>query len=174
MANTFEGDEEMKFNGTKFWGMGMGVILAASMAFAQDAPPATPAHMHGHGHDMMMGGDLMGRYADALDLTDSQQTQMKEIMAKEKPTMKPLMEQMFQGHQAMEQLVASGTFDEAKVRTVAAQQAQTFQELAVQKARIDSEMMQLLTADQKAKLASIRQKHEQRMSQGAPSEPPSD
>ena len=161
----------MKSGSNKFFAIGLGLILAASMAFAQDAPPA---HMHGHGHDMMMGGDLLGRYADALDLTDAQQSQMKDIMAKEKPTMKPLMEQMFQGHKAMEQLVASGAYDEAKVRAVAAQQAQTFQELAVQKARIDSEMMQVLTADQKTKLASIRQQHEQRMKQDAPPEPPTD
>ena len=158
----------MKRGNNKFLVIGLGLIVAVSMALAQDAPP--PAHMHGHGHEMMMGGDLLGRYADALDLTDAQQTQMKDIMAKEKPTMKPLMEQMFQGHKAMEQLVASGAYDEAKVRAVAAQQAQTFQELAVQKARIDSEMMQVLTADQKAKLASIRQKHEQ----DAPPEPPTD
>ena len=43
--------------------------------------------------------------------------------------MKPLMDQMFQGHKAMDDLVASGTFDEAKARVLAAQQAQAFQEV---------------------------------------------
>src|SRR5437764_11887080 len=124
--------DSMKFTSNTVLASGLGMILAAGMGFAQDAPPATPAHMHGHGHEMM-GGDLLGRYSDALDLTDAQQTQMKDIMAKEKPTMKPLMAQMFEGHKAMEQLVASGAYDEAKVRAVAAQQAQAFQELAVEK-----------------------------------------
>jgi Spy/CpxP family protein refolding chaperone len=159
----------MKFSSNKILVLGLGLILAAGAAFTQDVKPA---HMHGQ---EMMGGDLLGRYADALDLTDAQQAQMKEIKTKEKPTMKPLMDQMFQSHKAMEQLVSSGAFDEAKVRAVAAQEAQAFQELAVQKARIDTEMMQILTPDQKTKLASIQQKHEQRFqkhSQESGQEPP--
>jgi protein CpxP len=118
-----------------------------------------PVHMHG---DHMMGGDMIGMFSDALDLTEAQQAQMKDIRAKEKPTMQPLMEQMFEGHKAMAQLVQSGAFDEAKARALAAQQAVAFQELTVQKARVDSELVQLLTADQKTKLAAIMQKHEQR------------
>jgi protein CpxP len=161
----------MKWSRTSTWAVSMVLVLAAAFAFSQSVKPA---HMHEHG--MMMGGDI-GRFADALDLTDAQQAQIKEIREKQKPTMKPLMDQMFQGHKAMDDLVATGTFDEAKARVLAAQQAQAFQELAVQKARADSEMMQVLTADQKAKLASIRQKHEQRMMnhmKGAPPEPPTE
>ena len=40
----------------------------------------------------------------------------------------------------------SGSFDEAKVRELAAQQTQTMTELTVQHARIASEMVQVLTA----------------------------
>ena len=153
------------------WTVAMVVVLAAAFAYSQKV---NPAHMHEHG--MMMGGDI-GRFSDALDLTDAQQAQIKDIREKQKPTMKPLMDQMFRGHKAMEDLVASGTFDEAKARVLAAQQAQAFQEMTVQKARADSEMMQVLTADQKAKLAAIRQKHEQRMMnhmQNRSPEPPSE
>ena len=70
-----------------------------------------------------------------------------------------------------------GPFDEARVRVLAGQQAQNFTEMTVQKARIDSEILQVLTADQKTKLASIRQKHEERMQNhqaGTPPEPPTD
>ena len=77
---------------------------------------------------------MMGFYADYLDLTDAQRAQMKDIMTKEKPTLKPLMQQLEQGHQQLRQLESAGTFDEAKVRTVATQQAQTMTELTVQKA----------------------------------------
>jgi Spy/CpxP family protein refolding chaperone len=161
----------MQLSRTKILAVGLGLALAGVLAFSQQVKPV---HMHGHG---MMGGDLLGRFSDVLDLTEAQQAQIKDIRAKEEPAMKPLMDQMFQGHKAMDDLVASGTFDEAKVRILAAQQAQAFQEMTVQKARIDSELVQLLTADQKAKLAAIRQKHEQRMMQhreGPPPEPPTD
>ena len=161
----------MQLSRTRILAVGLGLVLAGALAFSQQLKPV---HMHGHG---MMGGDLLGRCSDELDLTDAQQAQIKDIMEKEKPAMKPLMDQMFQGHKAMDDLVAVGAFDEAKVRLLAAQQAQAFQEMTVQKARIDSELMQVLTADQKAKLASIRQKHEQRMMQhkeGPPPEPPTD
>jgi Spy/CpxP family protein refolding chaperone len=46
-------------------------------------------------------------------------------------------------------------------------------ELQVQQARIKSEMMQVLTADQKAKLAQIEANREARMSKHAPP-PPAD
>ena len=60
-------------------------------------------------------------------------------------------------------LEASGPFDETKTRALATQNAQTMIEIQVQHARIKSEMMQVLTADQKAKLAQIEAKHEAHM-----------
>jgi len=44
----------------------------------------------------------------------------------------------------------------------------------VQKARIHSEMMQVLTADQKTKLAALKAKHEARWKAHTAPEPPSD
>jgi protein CpxP len=79
----------------------------------------------------------------------------------------------------MNQFDQNGTFDEAKVRALATQQSQTMIELAVQHARIKSEMLQVLTPDQKTKFAQLQAKHEQRMQnhmqhmKNAP-EPPSD
>ena len=88
---------------------------------------------------------------------------MKDIMAKEKPALKPLMQQMAQSHQQIRELTMAGSFDEAKVRTLATQQAQTMTEMIAQKARIESEMIQILTTEQKTKLNDFMVKHEQRM-----------
>ena len=41
---------------------------------------------------------MMGFYVHQLDLTDAQRAQVKAIMAKEKPALQPLMQQMAQGH----------------------------------------------------------------------------
>ena len=95
---------------------------------------------------------MLGFYIHKLDLTDAQQAQVKAIMAKEKPAFQPLMLQMAQGHAQLRDLVINGGFDEAKVREMASQQTQTMTELTVQYARIGSEMVQILTPEQKTKL----------------------
>jgi len=160
----------MKSTRTRVLVIGAAVILAVAVALAQG--------MHGHGGP---GGfeHMLGYYSDALDLSSAQQDQIKAIWQKEKPALQPLMQQMKQFHTQMNQLDQSGTFDEAKVRALATQQSQTMIEMAVQHARIKSEMLQVLTPDQKTKFAQLQAKHEQRMQnhmrhmQPAP-EPPSD
>ena len=118
---------------------------------------------------------MLGFYADYLDLTDAQQAQVKDILAKEKPTIRPLMQQLAQGHQQMRQLEQAGPFDEAKVRGVATQQAQAMTELMVQKARIKSELVALLTPDQKDKMAKFEARRQARFQkhfqQGQTSQP---
>lgn len=113
----------------------------------------------------MFGGHMLRFFSDYLDLTDAQQTQVKQILAKDKPTLAPLVQQMVQGHQQMRQLIESGAFDESKARTLASQQTQTMTELAVQKARMQSDLYQILTADQKTKLDQFLDKHEQKLLQ---------
>jgi protein CpxP len=138
--------------------IGAAVLLAATAVIAQGR--------HGFGGP---GGDFH-RMLKQLDLTSDQQTQVKAIFAKEKPTLQPLMQQMRQSHSAMTE--AAGPFDEAKTRALATQNSQTMVELQVEHARIKSEIMQILTADQKAKLAQIEANREARMSKHAP--PPAD
>ena len=132
------------------------VVLAVAAGLAQG--------MHHHGGPMGgefgFGDHMLGYFSDVLDLTQAQQDQAKAIMDKEKPVIQPLMKQLMQAHKDMSSLEDSGTFDEAKVRALAAQNTQAMTELFVQKARIHAELMQVLTPDQKAKLTAIKAKHE--------------
>jgi protein CpxP len=105
---------------------------------------------------------MMGFFADYLNLSDAQQSQMKEVMAKEHATLKPLMQQLHQSRQQLRQY-EEGAYDEAKVRAAAAQQAQTLTELTVQQTRIHSELFQMLTPDQQAKMKEFEAGHEARM-----------
>jgi periplasmic protein CpxP/Spy len=142
----------MKSNRNRILIVGAAVILAVAAAVAQG--------MHGHGGP---GGDfkhMLGFFTDYLDLTPAQQEQAKAIWEKEQPTMEPLMKQMHQNHSDMKALESSGPFDEAKTRALATQHSQTMVDLEVEHARIKSEMMQILTADQKTKLAQFEAKHE--------------
>ena len=136
--------------------IGAAVLLAVAAAIAQG--------MHGHGGPDGDFHHMMGFFTHYLDLTSDQQSQVKAIWEKEKPNLQPLMKQMHQNRADMRALEASGPFDETKTRALATQNAQTMIELQVQHARIKSEMMQVLTADQKAKFAQFEAKKEARMS----------
>lgn len=140
----------------RFLSIGAAVLLGVAALVAQG--------MHGRGGHMGFDFDrMLTFYADKLDLSSAQQDQIKAIWAKEKPTLEPLMQQMHQNRAAMKVLESSGAFDEAKTRSLATQNAQTMIELQVQHARIKSEMIQVLTADQKTKFAQLQAEHEGHM-----------
>jgi periplasmic protein CpxP/Spy len=145
----------MKSTRTRILVIGAAVMLAVVAAIAQG--------MHHHGGPGGEFNHMLAFFTDKLDLTADQQTQAKGIWEKEKPNMEPLMKQMHQNRADMRALQASGPFDEVKTRALATQQAQTMVEMEVVHARIKSEMMQILTPDQKAKLAEIEAKHEGHM-----------
>jgi Spy/CpxP family protein refolding chaperone len=145
--------------------IGAAVILAAAVVVAQG--------MHGHGGPDGEFQHMVGFFTQYLDLTADQQTQVKAIWEKEKPGIEPLMQQMHQNHEAMKALEAAGPYDEVKTRALATQNAQTMIELQVAHARIKSEMVQILTPDQKTKLTEFESKHEGHMGERM-SPPPSD
>ena len=138
----------------------MAVLLGSAIARSQtaDAAPAQPTHHHAWG----MYGHRMGFFGRALNLTDDQKTQMKAIMQKEHPAMKPLFEQQHQIDLQLRQYV-EGNFDQAKVQALAAQKAQIQTQLTVEETKVHNEMYQLLTTDQQAKLKEIEANHEARM-----------
>ncbi len=148
----------MKSHRTKIFIAAVALILLGAAAVSQTIHRA--AYGHGGG---MFSGHMLGFFAHRLDLTDAQQSQVKDIMAKEKPALKPLLLQLALANHQMRQFEENGNFDEAQVRTLAAQQSQTITELIVQKARIESEMIQVLNPDQKTKFKELMDKHEQRM-----------
>jgi len=147
----------MQSNRLKIAAGGLALLLLVAVGVSQTVKRT---HMHGDG---MFDGHMMGFFSDYLGLTDAQQAQAKAIMEKEKPNMKPLFQQMAQSHQDIRQVVESGNFDEAKVRSIATQQSQNMIEMEVQRARVESELYQILTPDQKTKLKDLMDKHEQRM-----------
>lgn len=146
----------------------LGTAIAKSQT-AEETPAPPPMHAHYGMHEHMMGF-----FAKQLNLTDDQKSQMKAIMQKEHPTMKPLFEQQHQIDLQLRQYV-EGQFDQGKVQALANQKAQIEAQLTVQQTRIHNEMYQLLTPDQQAKLKEMQAKHEARMQkhmQDAPPAPP--
>lgn len=148
----------------------LAVMLAGAIAKAQsaDAPPPPPSM---HGHEFGMGHPMMAFFAKYLDVTDAQREQMKAVLQKEHTTMKPLMQQLHQMEQQLKQY-EEGAYDDAKVQALVAQQSQTLVQLRVQETRIHSELFQLLTPDQQAKLKQFEANREARMQQHTQDAPP--
>jgi protein CpxP len=148
----------MKLSRIKMGMAALVIVLLAGFAAAEH-------HGGPRGGGDFFGGEMFGFFSDYLDLTDAQRVQIKQIMIKEKPAMEPLFKQEMQSHEQMMQLIQSSSFDEAKAQAIATQGAQVHAQLEVQHARVASEAYQVLTAEQKTKLAQFITKHEQRFEQ---------
>lgn len=147
----------MKSMNSKLTTIAAVLTLFAGMAFAQGGATAPMHHRHGN----FMGG--MELPLHQLNLTDDQKAQIKQLFETERPTMKPLMQQEHAARTQMIQLITSGTFEQAKVAAVAAQESQTHMQMEIEHAKIASQIYQLLSSDQKAKVADIIAQHQQRM-----------
>ena len=141
---------------TKFWSVvTLALVLCggAMMSFAQQSDEnGGGAVWSGHRHHV-------GYLARELNLTDAQKAQIKTMMQSQRTTLRPLLLQMAQNRAAMLTATASGAFDQAKVQSLATQQAQLMAQLSLQRASLHSQIYnQVLTADQKAKADQLRQK----------------
>lgn len=152
----------MKSISSRFLIAALAVVMGSAIARSQtaDAPPAPPAHAHMH----HMGGPGMEFFSRKLNLTDEQKTQMKAVMEKAHPTMKPLMQQQHQIDLQLRQYV-HGTFDQAKVQALANQKAQIQAQLTVAETQVHNQLYQLLTAEQQSQLKEMEANHEARMQQ---------
>ena len=133
-------------------------MATAAVALSQIGPSGSMHYRGGLGFNL-------GMMTDYLDLTDTQQGQVKQVLASEKPTLIPLVQQLAQTKQQIVQEVSSGAFDQAKIIALASQQSQTQTQLNVEEAMIVSEIFNILTPDQKAKAVSFLQKRQARFEQ---------
>lgn len=142
------------------------LAIALALVLAGGAVTAVWAHAHAGGANGMMFGHHMGWIARKLDLSDAQKTQVQAIIQAERPNFAPLVKQLAANHQQMLVATRGGSYDEAQVRTLATQQAQTLAELMVVRERVISKVYaNVLTADQKTKADGLRQHMLDRMSQ---------
>lgn len=137
----------------------MGSAIARSQTADAPAPPPTPRP-----HRVHMGGPGMEFFAKQLNLTDDQKAQMKAVMEKAHPTMKPLMQQQHQIDVQLRQYV-QGTFDQAKVQALANQKAQIQAQLTVAETQVHNQLYQVLTPEQQSQLKEMEADHEARMQQ---------
>lgn len=118
-------------------------------AFGQDRGPG--------GRGGPRGGDRIFRQ---LDLTDAQKTQIKALHEKQRDEAKANHDQLRAIREQMRPLIENSAFDETAVRALLAKETQLMTEMQVVDARTRNAVFNLLTTEQKAKLAELRSKRE--------------
>jgi periplasmic protein CpxP/Spy len=155
-------------------------LLLTAVGFAQNGPrggfggppppggPGSPGGPHRGGPG---GPGGLGPIARELNLTDAQKAQIKQIEDSFRESTKSLHDQLrAAGGGPLEGL--TDNFDEAAARVAAQSRAGLQVELEVAHAKMMSQIYALLTADQKAKVAELKQKFAQMREQGPPPPPP--
>ena len=147
------------------------MLLVGVIGFAQQAATqgqgGQERSWHGKGGKgrggMRGGGGMGGRFFEKLNLTDAQREQMKQIAARYHESFKA-QRQQGPGRRGDGGFDAfnGGTFNEVAVRAAAQARANARVEMEVARARMMSEMYNVLTAEQKAQLAAARQEREQK------------
>jgi len=131
------------------WLISLSLLGVAFASNGQDPGQLPPPPLRGPGLDDRMLLSL-------LDLTDAQKSQISMIDQAERVKTEPIMTQLLDAHKAIEDATANGQFDEQKIRTLAATEAQLQIEMTVARARRQAAIYQILTAEQQAKLSTLR------------------
>jgi protein CpxP len=97
-----------------------------------------------------------------LDLSDAQRTRIREIMDSHRADQQALAERARTAHEKLEAAIAGSTFDESAVRTTAAELGNVQADMAVARARIYAEIVQVLSAEQQTKLKELQTNMQQR------------
>jgi protein CpxP len=127
--------------------------------------------MMGPGGFGMRGGPggpfgLAGLPMRELGLTDAQREQVKAVMESHRDEQKAIGDRMQKARKALHDAIAADTFEEAAIRTAAAEVGAVEADAAVLQARIHAEVVALLTPEQVKKAKELRTEMENRVKDG--------
>ena len=154
------------------------LLMAAAVVLSQQPqePPPGPGAPMGPGFRGGPGGPggpgrhefgAFGPFGRELNLTDDQKAQIKKIQDSFRESDKALFDQLRALHEKQGDPI-SGAFDEAAVRSAAEARAKIQVELEVSHAKMMSQVLGVLTAEQKTQL----QAHHDQMKRMGPQPPP--
>jgi protein CpxP len=132
------------------------IVLAVAAGLTATVYAQGPHREFSHRH-----GGMLQKMTRELNLTEAQQTQIRNILADERTRTKPLREKLRQNREA-QSLKVDGNFDDTQVRAFANNQAQIMRDLIIEKERTKSQIYSVLTPDQRQKSLQLIQQHEQR------------
>lgn len=127
--------------------------IALSMSLAQ-APLAYASH------DKCFGGASMEKMSEKLDLTADQKTKIEAIRMQVMPQIKAKQDEMRATHMEINELFKASTLDESKLDSLITKQQDVFGAILKIRLMERRDIAAVLTDAQKAKLAEMIQKHE--------------
>jgi len=147
--------------------LGLGATVPFA-SWAQDQPQAqTEPGRHGGrgpgGPGGRMGGPMGGPFAFRevmRDLTDAQREQVKAIHEKHADRIRPIAERARAAREALDNAVLSGNASNLQALSIEVGNAET--ELTFAQAQVQTEIVNILTAEQKQKIAERRKQMEAR------------
>lgn len=147
------------------------VAVGAIFVFGQTTDTNTEGKNFGKDGKHFRGGKRghrgghkgMGMMFRGLDLTDAQKEQMKAIGQANRESTKSLRDQMKANGEQLAQATANGTFNEAQVQAIAQQQGVLHAQMIVAREKVKSQMFAILTPEQKAKAAEMKEQFKQKM-----------
>ena len=126
-------------------------------AQSADASPSATAEEQHQSHKDHHG------FWKALNLTDAQRQQLRQLLQSDKSANKGLMVNLLNAEKALHEAIVKNPNDETTIRSLSATVGNAKSELTVQRAKIRSQIVSVLTPDQKDKLAQFDQKRESRL-----------
>jgi protein CpxP len=121
--------------------------------------PGGPGRFGGPGGPMGM----LPMLGPQLNLTDAQKDQIKTLAASHKDEWKALADRARTAHEALNDAVTADAVDESLIRQKSADVAAVDADLAIARAHARTEVLQILTADQKAQLKTMQGEMKKRM-----------
>ena len=100
--------------------------------------------------------------ADRLGLSETQREQVRSVVDSRRDEVRTLVERSTTARRTLEAAVMSQKFDESTIRAQSAELAVIEADMAVTRARIFGEVVQILTPEQRKELDTLRSQMEQR------------
>jgi protein CpxP len=107
-------------------------------------------------------GPLGPMMARRLNLSDAQKERLRSMNASHLDEKKALIDRALAAHRALVAAVTAETFDEATIRSRSAEVAAVEADMAVARARIHGEILQVVTPEQQAQLKQMRAQMQRR------------
>lgn len=137
----------------------IGLGLLAGLAMPVAALAAGPGGTCGY------GGQHTGRMAQALNLTDEQQTKMQQARDKMRPQFQALRQQMRDNRKAIYELDTTAKDYESKLAALAREQGKLTEQMVVLHGQMRAETQAILTPEQREQAKKLWQQRRDRMQQ---------
>jgi protein CpxP len=133
-------------------------LLATGVAFAQ-GPRGGPGGRGGRGE---FGPGGLGIPLRQLNLTEAQQTQLQQIREQHRADMQSAMQKLAAAREAQRAAIESVPSDEAKITSLTQDMTQAEVDVAIQTARLNTAVWNVLTKEQRDRLTKLRAERQTR------------